>query len=127
MARMNTFTTRAAGASMKKLTLALCLCLLPVVSPRSEVRSIGSGNASCGTWLHDRKTKDYFAMANWALGYISGAAIWGDVGNPLGQTDADGVFYWLDNYCNARPTEKFYYAMDAFIRDATSRPSADRR
>jgi hypothetical protein len=129
MARMHTFTTRAGGASMKKLTLVLCLCLVPVVSPRSDVvTTMGVGaNSSCGKWLDARRTGRYFDMANWALGYISGAAIWG-AGDPLGQTDADGVAYWLDNYCQAKPTSYFSDAVKAFISDAaktTSRPSAD--
>jgi hypothetical protein len=115
---------------MKKLTLVLCLCLVPVVSPRSEVPLIGIGAiSSCGKWLAARKTNHYFEIETWALGYISGAAVWGGV-NALGQTDADGVYYWLDNYCSARPTDSFYKAINAFIADAiktTSRPSADPR
>jgi hypothetical protein len=128
---MNTFPTRAIGSSrmMKKLALALCLCLLPVVSPRcGVVKTIGAGaDSSCGKWLEERRTGNYFSMGNWALGYISGAAIWGDVGDPLGRTDADGVLYWLDNYCNSSPVSPFTDAVNAFIASATSRPSADRR
>lgn len=57
-------------------------------------------------------------MVNWALGYISGAAIWGGVGDPLRPTDANGVFYWLDNYCRTAAAGPLREAIDAFITDA---------
>jgi hypothetical protein len=37
------------------------------------------------------------------------------IGNPLGQTDADGVAYWLDNYCHNYPSGYFSAAVKAFI------------
>jgi hypothetical protein len=115
MARMNTFPAKAIASS---LALALCLCLLPVASPRSgEVALIG-GHESCGRWLEKRRTGQAFSMQTWALGYISGAAIWGQVGDPLGPTDADGVSYWLDNYCRARlerPLEHAFQLANALV------------
>jgi hypothetical protein len=60
-------------------------------------------------------------MANWALGYISGAAVFGTVGDPLGSTDAAGVMFWLDNHCRTNPTSQFVSAVDAFIEAHRSR------
>src|SRR5271167_4306528 len=80
------------------------------------VNTIGAGtSSSCGTWLAQRQHDNFFGMINWALGYISGAAVYGDIGNPLGQTDADGVVYWLDNYCHNYPSGYFSAAVKAFI------------
>lgn len=105
-----------------KLALALSLILLPVVSPRGDDaatqmrRMIGAGTQTrCGAWLEARRTRQSFGGEAWALGYISGAAIWGDVGNPLVRTDADGVFYWLENHCRAHATDRFVDAINAFI------------
>lgn len=123
---------------MKKLALALCLLCLSLstplgaeyrLAPTDEVPDfgkkaiIGAGVASCGRWLEDRKTGRYYNMENWALGYISGAAMWGNGLDPLRQTDADGVAYWLDNYCVAKPTSYFHDAVDAFIWDTATATS----
>jgi hypothetical protein len=54
-------------------------------------------------------------MGNWALGYLSGAGTFSENLNPLQGVDADAVFYWLDNYCRARPTARFGDAVRAFI------------
>ena len=55
-------------------------------------------------------------MGNWALGFLSGVAIYSGELNPLKGVDANAVAYWLDNYCQARPTEDFVDALRAFIR-----------
>jgi hypothetical protein len=54
-------------------------------------------------------------MANWALGFISGAATLGGIGDPLWDVDYQGVEYWLDNYCRDHPDELGVYAVEAFI------------
>jgi hypothetical protein len=48
-------------------------------------------------------------MANWALGFISGAATLGGVGDPLRDVDYQGIEYWLAGLI---PT---FYAVEAFI------------
>jgi hypothetical protein len=45
-------------------------------------------------------------MGNWALGFLSGVAIYSTDLNPLEGVDSDAVSYWLDNYCQARPTDR---------------------
>jgi hypothetical protein len=54
-------------------------------------------------------------MGSWALGFISGVAVYSEDLNPLNGIDADGVFSWLDNYCQPRPRATFIEALRAFI------------
>jgi len=83
-----------------------------------EVQMIGAGSiASCGTWLSDRQTVAYYGMSNWALGFLSGAAAYSGKLDPLNGLDANAVTYWLDNYCQAHPTERFARALTVFVRE----------
>ena len=56
----------------------------------------------CGQ-LMDFKSKDmgaHDALIQWALGYISGAAIFGPRSvNPFRNTDIDEAKRWIDEYC----------------------------
>jgi hypothetical protein len=80
---------------------------------------IGSGNHSCGRWLEVRKGHDILAVAygQWVVGFISGAAYAdkGGLGDPLKKTDADGVYYWMDEYCRTHATVPIVDAAKAFI------------
>ena len=76
----------------------------------------GAGAQSCGKWLAERASNDYFTMGNWALGFLAGAATYGDILNPSQGIDSQAVAYWLDNYCRARPTDHFVDALQASIR-----------
>ena len=91
--------------------------LLSVEAHSQGVHLLGAGtNSSCGSWLADRATNNYFSMGNWALGFLSGVAIYGDNLNPLEGVDSNAIAYWLDNYCQSRPTDRFVDALKAFIR-----------
>ena len=81
-----------------------------------SVTTLGAGNSSCGSWLSARASNNYFSMGNWALGFLSGVGIYSTDLNPLEGVDSDAVSYWLDNYCQARPTDRFVDALNAFIR-----------
>jgi hypothetical protein len=96
------------------LVTAAMMFAMPLRAAQVMMLGVGS-TASCGTWLYRRRSGDFFDMGNWALGYVSGAAIFGDVGNPLGRTDSNGVLYWLDNYCASHPTEDLTGALNTFI------------
>jgi hypothetical protein len=64
-------------------------------------------------------------MASWALGYVSGKNV--GVGlndNPhdfLQDTDADGVWSWLDNYCRANPLDNLGMASEKLVRELIRR------
>lgn len=102
---------------------ALVLAVLATLSGRVEAAAVtfrGPGSAaSCGTWLEERRKEsdESVHLRSWALGYLSGAASWANSGDPLGRPagDSNGIFYWLDNYCRAYPTQFFTEALDAFI------------
>jgi hypothetical protein len=76
----------------------------------------GAGAQSCGKWLEQRVSNDYFTMGNWALGFLAGAAYYGVNLDPIEGIDSQAVAYWLDNYCRADPTARFVEALKAFIR-----------
>ena len=101
---------------MRSLAMIAALVLYATALRAAPVMTYGVGaGTSCGTWLDHRQRGEWFDMGNWALGFISGAGIYGNVVNPLGKTDADGVLYWLDNYCRRDPSGYFSEAVKAFI------------
>lgn len=81
------------------------------------VHGMGAGAiASCGRWLANRASGNYFDMGNWALGFLSAVGVYSVNLDPLRGVDSDAVLYWLDNYCQARPTDRFVDAVKAFIQ-----------
>jgi hypothetical protein len=82
-------------------------------------RVIGTGNDSCGTWTADRRVGGRAAGQDqqWILGFLSGISYEGseDVDTLKGM-DAEGVFAWMDNYCQAHPIEDIIDAGEAFKR-----------
>jgi len=108
---------------MKRVMLAL-LVVAAVSGHAQTFMSAGAGaTISCGAWLESRSTpgSQYIGRANWALGFVSGAAWTGRNGDPFARVDADGFAYWLDNYCRANPSVKFRDAVVAFINAHGSR------
>lgn len=71
---------------------------------------------SCYRWLVNRASHNDSDMGSWALGFISSVAVYSEDLNPLNGIDGDGVFFWLDNYCQPRPRATFIEALRAFIR-----------
>jgi len=64
--------------------------------------SIGS---SCGTWIAMRRDRRALGGEQWVLGFLSGVGFLGvaDGWNLLKGVDANGVWAWIDNYCQANP------------------------
>jgi hypothetical protein len=84
---------------------------------------MGAGLVSCGAWVEVRKgAPNKVPLEEWALGYLSGVAMW-TANSPLNGLDPGAVVVWLDNYCQSRPLEPFKLALDAFIR-ARAQPPA---
>lgn len=93
-------------------------CLVAPPTSGQSVQFLGAGaRATCGQWLEDRKSGNYFGIGNWVLGYLSGVASASRSLNPLNGLDSDAVSYWFDNYCRAHPIEKLTRAIDAFVRE----------
>jgi hypothetical protein len=100
----------------KLISLAsLIVCLTIGEAHSQHMLELGS----CGMWLEYRTTYSNSVrtaqMEGWAIGYLSGTAVWSDNLDPLQGVDADAVFYWLDNYCREHPIDPFSKALAAFV------------
>jgi hypothetical protein len=106
---------------MKEFIIAAVFVGLLVVNGEANsqpVRLMGPGaQSSCGSWLADRASNTSSLKGSWALGFLSGVAAFSPQFNPLRGVDSDAVFYWLDNYCRARPTDLFSHALYAFVSE----------
>ena len=87
----------------------------------------GGGMESCGSWTATARDfgegrpvtqgrMQHLQHLQWVLGFLSGMAAYPDSSfDPLNNTDADGVWAWIDNYCGAHPLEKIVVAAKAFV------------
>jgi hypothetical protein len=101
---------------MRMAIFCAAAALVSFSSGAAPIMFLGAGAAaSCGGWLKEREGHTWYNMANWALGFISGAEAYGYIGNVLGSTDSDGVVYWLDKHCRDNPDIEFSDAVKAFI------------
>jgi hypothetical protein len=121
---------------MRKLLMAataatLAVALLTSPAMADTVRMIGAGAASCGTWTADRQQRSTGRHSlslmdeQWVLGFLSGIAVMGDESvDPLRRMDAEGVWAWVDNYCQAHPIETISSAAIEFfhIHPSDQRP-----
>jgi hypothetical protein len=83
----------------------------------------GAGTHSCVSWSAHRRefnlgsqvTKDSQQEASWVLGFLSGIGFIHNGGDdPLRDVDAEGVWAWIDSYCQARPIDKISQAAQGF-------------
>ena len=84
-------------------------------------RVIGAGTgASCGKWLEDRQqpppSTAWHGKANWALGFLSGAAVYQEGIDPLKGLDAAAIYAWLDQHCRENPLTPLVLALEVFVR-----------
>lgn len=99
----------------------LAFALIPGQSNSADTFSyLGMGQYSCGTWTKDRREKSILATLyqQWIVGFLSGvASVGSQFGiSPLENTDTDGVWAWIDNYCATHPLDKIIDAGQAFVR-----------
>jgi len=78
--------------------------------------ALGLGNSSCGTWTAARRERQAFGFEQWILGFLSGVGFQGGERgiDPLNGVDAQAVWGWTDNYCQAHPLETIALAGAAF-------------
>jgi hypothetical protein len=76
---------------------------------------------SCGDWNVSRSqgTATYNSM--FALGYLSGAVVWGMKGDPLANVSENGLDGWLDNYCRANPLSTLVDAMNILLHSLSKK------
>jgi hypothetical protein len=86
-------------------------------APAQQHITVGIGTASCATWEIARRSGDATRYEQWVVGFYSGADFIGKAGgtNPLPQTDANGVWAWMDNYCQSHPVETIAGAMAELV------------
>lgn len=81
-----------------------------------EAVTFGSGNASCGQWIEERRAQSVasLGMEAWVTGYLSGLSQMAENDPTQGARMTD-VFYWIDNQCRANPTGSLQGAVLRFI------------
>jgi hypothetical protein len=79
----------------------------------------GQGALSCGSWTSARRDRTASGPQQWVLGFLLGVgwALTDSGWNPLKGVDADGVWAWVDNYCQAHPLQYLAEAAGAFARE----------
>lgn len=113
---------------MRGLIMAMAL-LVAGMAEAEAYALVGSGLVSCGTWTADRRayerpgpathsSQSELQDAAWVVGFLSGIGFMGELSNngadPLDNVDAEGVWAWIDNYCQAHPIDNIATAAEAF-------------
>lgn len=114
-----------------KLLLSLAILATALLAGSAQAATVaGQGTNSCGTWTSWRRAaaaaetrggiqtdqaRWSYQIEQWILGFLSGIAIRGSV-DPLKGTDFEGVWAWVDNYCQAHPLDDLATAAVAFVR-----------
>jgi hypothetical protein len=108
------------------LLTVLSVGLMAGVTEAQAYVMTGSGTVSCGSWSAHRREYDPGGKSTigsqksmdesaWVLGFLSGIGfIHTNGADPLDGVDADGVWAWIDNYCQAHPIENVGQAAAAF-------------
>ena len=83
--------------------------------PAEAYTVAGLGNSSCGTWTAARREQRAVGYEQWILGFLNGIGFKGvsasaSGGDPLNGLDADAVWAWVDNYCQASPLDAIWLA-----------------
>ena len=100
-----------------KAILGALLLLAIVQLPARAAILEGAGFRSCGDWTVDRAAVDQSTSQveeSWVQGFLS-AVGWAGVADPLAETDENGVFGWIDNYCRENPVNNLEAAAIAFV------------
>src|ERR1700724_3719419 len=103
--------TKKGGAMTNRSSTVAAVSALLTVGAHALAENgrdyFGVGGESCGTWIDARKTNNTSRQGSWLLGYLSALNLWGVIGrkDALSGTDADGLYAWMDRYCESRPLE----------------------
>jgi hypothetical protein len=95
------------------------LPILPSAYAAGTIEVMGAGAKSCGSWVSDRSNNAAWTDGSWVLGYVTAEeedSSMAETGSVSVNTDADGLFGWLDDYCRANPTESIHQAAAALIQ-----------
>ncbi len=101
----------------------LLIALLCVFATASEARTVFvRGSPSCGKWFLDKPTHEQDqANRMWAVGYLSGMAIAGDINfwgtENRNELDSASALLAIDNYCKANPLKHVADAAEAVFKE----------
>jgi hypothetical protein len=106
---------RTPSANKVVALVTLLLCLPPLQAQAYTIAGVGL--QSCGSWTAWRGQGAAGLAEQWVFGYLSGvaAARQTDRFDPLDETDADGVWAWIDNYCRKNPLDHIDLGAAAFV------------
>jgi hypothetical protein len=95
---------------------------------RAPTAVLGAGNAPCSQWIDARKGTDFASimavstMTGWVQGYVTSASIGADAaGAKFLSMNGDAVVFWVDDYCNNRPSDSLARASAAFAEHLAKR------
>ena len=88
------------------LTLGLLAVLLPSAPSLAQVVYVIGADLDCSEWVDSRTKRKSLALEHYVLGFLNGLAM----GNGVefwradgGILSSEGVYLWLDNYCQNQP------------------------
>jgi hypothetical protein len=102
--------------------LALAILISGASGMRAQTTVLGVGNRSCGSWTEARRANNNSAniFEGWVAGFLSGSNsittnsfTIDTLKEPSAQGDAQGLWAWIDNYCQAHPLNSVASAADA--------------
>ena len=102
---------------LMRIVLA-CLVVGSLIGGRVQAQATGYsaaglGGLSCGSWTVARRDEIASPHQQWVLGFLSGLGSAGPR-DPLQGMDAQGVWAWIDNYCQSHPIDRLTKAAEAF-------------
>lgn len=110
---------------MRKAILVTLLFLISTTSVAGIIK--GAGATSCGLWIEDRKSDSWFPQVHWIQGFISSYNHFVYLGSHddgvFGNTDAESLAAWMDNYCRENPLTSVYEGTIQLITELNSRVS----
>ena len=105
---------------MKHVQVLIVLTFTLTATEAVGYNRLGAGTASCGAWTAFRREGSTSTRAlsseQWVLGFIDGITEEsGDTLDPFNGVEAENVWEWIDNYCQANPLKSIAEAASAFI------------
>jgi hypothetical protein len=115
--------TPAVFAAVFALLIAITLTDHAFAQKKVHRDYFGVGGDSCGTWTAARTTNHASAQGNWLLGYLAALNLWGVIGrqDALAETDANGLYAWMDDYCHLHPVETIATGAGVLARELDRR------
>ena len=105
---------------MMQVLVLIVLTFILSASDAAGFTRLGAGTASCGAWAAFRREGSGSVRAlsseQWVLGFIDGITEEsGGTLDPFNGVEAENVWEWIDNYCQANPLKSIAEAASAFI------------